>query len=100
MGRVQAVHHQRAEHGVVEGDEQQIIEQLGDREINKRIGTDYLNAMLKRYRGDVDLSLAAYNQGPGIADKILGGASALAGIKQKEYNSIREAKNYARKVTS
>jgi hypothetical protein len=37
-------------------------------EENKRVGKDYLNAMLKRY-GNMDYALAAYNWGPGNTDK-------------------------------
>jgi hypothetical protein len=36
---------------------------------NRRFGTDYFNAMVKRYPGDRDAALAAYNWGPGNADK-------------------------------
>lgn len=36
---------------------------------NKRFGTEYLGAMQKRYPGDQDAALAAYNWGPGNADK-------------------------------
>jgi soluble lytic murein transglycosylase-like protein len=35
---------------------------------NKRTGQDYLNAMIKRYGGDVEAALVAYNAGPGRAD--------------------------------
>jgi soluble lytic murein transglycosylase-like protein len=36
---------------------------------NQRIGTDYLNAHLKRYNGDTEAALVAYNAGPALADK-------------------------------
>ena len=36
---------------------------------NIRVGDEYLGAMLKRYDGDMDRALAAYNWGPGNADK-------------------------------
>ena len=37
-------------------------------EENKRVGNDYLNALLKKY-GNLDYALAAYNWGPGNTDK-------------------------------
>lgn len=57
----------------------------GERE---RVGREYLLAMIKRYPGRPDLALAAYNAGPGRADK-WGGLSldpnilrASAGLEQ------------------
>jgi hypothetical protein len=42
-----------------------------DPQLNRAFGTEYLNAMLKRYNGDEEAALIAYNAGFGRADKWL-----------------------------
>jgi soluble lytic murein transglycosylase len=55
---------------------------------SRRFASDYLNAMLKRYDGDVRKALAAYNWGPGKADKWDGRDESLPAETRKYVNAI------------
>ncbi len=46
-------------------------EDLYDRDLNLGLGFKYLNQLIDKYNGDVQLALLAYNRGPGTVDKIL-----------------------------
>lgn len=46
-------------------------DELRNPETNLRIGFRYLRDLVKRYDGDTDLALLAYNRGPGTVDKVL-----------------------------
>lgn len=46
-------------------------EDLYDREINLRLGFNYLRDLIDQYDGDVRLALLAYNRGPGTVDRVL-----------------------------
>lgn len=56
---------------------------------NVRFGTDYLNTMRKRYGGDLDRALVAYNWGPGNADKWNGDPSTLPAETRNYVKSIK-----------
>src|SRR5690606_1841173 len=46
-------------------------EDLFDREINLRLGFNYLRDLIDQYDGDIRLALLAYNRGPGTVDRVL-----------------------------
>lgn len=46
-------------------------EDLYDRKINLSLGFKYLNQLIDKYDGDVELALTAYNRGPGTVDRVL-----------------------------
>jgi len=47
------------------------VAELRDSETNLEIGFRYLNELIERYDGDVELALTAYNRGTGTVDRVL-----------------------------
>jgi soluble lytic murein transglycosylase-like protein len=45
-------------------------EQIFDRDTNLRLGFRYLRQLLRRYKGDEEAALHAYNRGPGTVNRI------------------------------
>lgn len=66
------------------------LEDLSDPEINIRYGTFLLHELLERYDGDVAAALAAYNAGPGNADKWGGANLKVADIPFPETRAYVE----------
>jgi soluble lytic murein transglycosylase len=66
------------------------LSDLSDPEINIRYGTFLLHELLERYGGDEVAALAAYNAGPGNADKWGGSSMTLADIPFPETRAYVE----------
>ena len=66
------------------------LKDLGDPEINIRYGTFLLHELLERYDGDEAAALAAYNAGPGNADKWGGAGLSVADIPVPETRAYVE----------
>lgn len=66
------------------------LKDLGDPEINIRYGTYLLRELLDRYEGDVAAALAAYNAGPGNADKWGGSELSVEAIPFPETRAYVE----------
>jgi soluble lytic murein transglycosylase-like protein len=47
------------------------VRELRNSETNLRIGFRYLRDLLRKYDGDTELALLAYNRGPGTVDRVL-----------------------------
>jgi soluble lytic murein transglycosylase len=66
------------------------LEDLSDPEINIRYGTFLLRELLDRYNGDEVAALAAYNAGPGNADKWGGSEMSVGDIPFPETRAYVE----------
>lgn len=66
------------------------MKDLSDPEINIRYGTFLLEELLERYEGDEAAALAAYNAGPGNADKWGGSGLTVADIPFPETRAYVE----------
>lgn len=66
------------------------VDDLSDPEINIRYGTFLLKELLERYDGDTAAALAAYNAGPGNADKWGGSGLSVADIPFPETRAYVE----------
>jgi hypothetical protein len=63
-------------------------------EENLRVGREYLGAMMKKYRGNVDHALAAYNWGPGNVDKWLRRGGDPSELPRETKTYIPRVKNF------
>jgi soluble lytic murein transglycosylase len=66
------------------------LDDLSDPEINIRYGTFLLRDLLERYDGDEAAALAAYNAGPGNADRWGGSSLTVAAIPFPETRAYVE----------
>jgi soluble lytic murein transglycosylase len=66
------------------------LDDLSDPEINIRYGTFLLKELLERYDGDTAAALAAYNAGPGNADKWGGSSLTVSEIPFPETRAYVE----------
>jgi soluble lytic murein transglycosylase-like protein len=60
---------------------------------NVRFGTEYLNAMMKKYDNNIVNSLAAYNMGPGKTDKWLDAGGKFDELPKETQNYINKIVN-------
>jgi N12 class adenine-specific DNA methylase len=67
-------------------------DKLFDPDENRRFGTEYLDAMLKRYQGDLDAALVAYNWGPKNADQWVRGGRDINALPRETRNYVRNIK--------
>ncbi|MEE2902044.1 MAG: transglycosylase SLT domain-containing protein [Myxococcota bacterium] len=73
-------------------------QKLLDPELNARLGSYVLGQGLKKFRGNKALALAAYNAGPGYAQKTLPKKEVVPFDEWVESVGIKETRRYIKKV--
>ncbi|MDH4130753.1 MAG: transglycosylase SLT domain-containing protein [Gemmatimonadota bacterium] len=69
------------------------VDQLRERDVNLRIGFRFLRDLMRRYDGDIELALLAYNRGPGRVEEILlQGGDPANGYARKVLEGTRHEK--------
>jgi soluble lytic murein transglycosylase-like protein len=65
-------------------------DQLYERDVNLRLGFRFLRDLMRRYGGDLELALVAYNRGPGRVEEILlNGGDPSNGYAEKVLTGTR-----------
>lgn len=72
--------------------------QLYDPEINIQFGTYYIDKLLEKYDGNIELTLASYNAGMGNVNKWLNNKEYSSDGKSLDYIPFGETKKYVDKV--
>lgn len=73
--------------------------ELSEGEANIRVGTKYLGQLMKRFNGNIVLSLAGYNAGPGAVDRWMRGPPIKPGMLDFiEAIPYRETRDYVSSI--
>ena len=82
----------------LEGSDEEIVAQLKDPGVNRRLGSEYLSALLHRYHGDTDLALASYNAGFARADRAAKAERPLDKFVELNSKAAKETIPYIKRV--
>lgn len=80
------------------GEEVVVKEALFNPEINIKIGTSYYAYLIKHYKGNENLALAAYNAGMGNVDRWIEEGTIKEDGSDLENIPYKETNNYVRKI--
>ena len=87
-----------AVHGTKSGGTQFVVDDLGTPQVNIAYGAYYLRYLLRRYDGNVDFALAAYNAGEGNVDRWIAEAKAHERALTITAIPYSETRAYVRRV--